>query len=81
MSSLNRRTGSVPAKSGSFFEAGLRVRSGDLVELRDQRTNLGIPIEGVPCPRRGEVAPLREIPRRLPQPIDWAVLSTKGGSA
>ena len=51
------------------------------MEQRHERIDLAVPIERVSRPRCGEVAPLRQIPRCFPQPIDRAVLSAECGSA
>ena len=71
----------MPVKRGSFFDVGLRVSSGDFVEQRHERLDLGVAIEGVSRPRCGEVPPLRELPRRLPQAVHWTVRSAECGPA
>ena len=75
ISSLRRRTGSVPVNSGRS-RRGSRVSAASVVQRgHDVARSRARAIERIARPRRGEVAPLRELPRRLPQPVDRPIVA------
>ena len=47
------------------------------MEHRHERLDLGVAIEGVSRPRRGEVPPLHELPRGLPKAVHRSVFAAK----
>ncbi len=51
------------------------------MEERHELVDLAVAIERIPRPRRGEVAPLREIPRGLAQTVHGSVLAAECRSA
>ena len=60
------------------MDAGCRVSAATLVELGQRLLDLSLALERRPRPGGGEVAPLRELPGRLAQAIDGAVLAAEG---
>ena len=77
ISSLSRRAGSVLGAQRIVARRRDARERGDFVQDGDGVVDVLLAIERIPRPLAGEVAPLRQLPRRVAQPIDRAVVAAE----